>query len=144
MPNVALRRPAEQAGIHTYKGLDHVPSFANDGNRDNPYKKCGITTKAENSYWLVDLGSPYLVQTVAVLSSKDWGQTKINPFEIRVGYSKANGGKNNPLCAENLIVKEGKMKTVECVNKFGRYVSLNKGYKEHAIYCEVEVYGMVV
>ena len=143
MPNVALRKPAEQAGIHHYE-LDLVPSFGNDGDRDNPWSKCAITKKLINSFWLVDLGTPYLVHSVAVSSSKDWGKTHINPFEIRVGYNKADGGKNNPLCAPNLHVKDGKMKTFECKNKFGRYVSVSKDQKQHVPYCEVEVYGMVV
>ena len=87
---------------------------------------------------------PYLVQCVAVQTSKEWGQH--HPFKIRVGNSKIDGGKHNQLCAGNLRIGKGKMGTFLCANKFGRYVSLHMETKtdEHASYCEVEVYGMVV
>eukprot|EP00112_Aurelia_sp_Birch-Aquarium-sp1_P002743 Seg1304.4 transcript_id=Seg1304.4/GoldUCD/mRNA.D3Y31 product=Fucolectin-1 protein_id=Seg1304.4/GoldUCD/D3Y31 len=144
MPNLALRRPAEQSGIHHhYRYL--VPSFANDGDRDTTWRKCAITKNEIKSYWLVDLRAPYLVHSVAVVSSRDWGETNINPYDIRVGNNKAEGGIHNPLCAGNINMVPNKMKTIACDgNKFGRYVSVNKGNKYRTVFCEVEVYGMVV
>eukprot|EP00112_Aurelia_sp_Birch-Aquarium-sp1_P012370 Seg2600.2 transcript_id=Seg2600.2/GoldUCD/mRNA.D3Y31 product=Fucolectin-1 protein_id=Seg2600.2/GoldUCD/D3Y31 len=140
MLNVALKRPAEQVSIHGH----HKPSLANDGNRDSSIGKCAMNSRTKSSFWLVDLIQPYLVQSVAVQTTKEWGQ--YNPFEIRVGNSNVDGGKHNPLCAGNLKLEKSKLGTFVCANKFGRYVSLHVETKsdEHTSFCEVEVYGIIV
>ena len=140
MLNVALGRPSEQTSIHGH----HQPYLGNDGSRDSSIRRCTITRRTKSSFWRVDLIQPYLVQSVAVQTSKEWGQHR--PFEIRVGNGKRDGGKYNPLCAWNLRINNGRMGTFLCANKFGRYVSLHVKTKtdEHTSYCEVEVYGMVV
>ena len=140
MPNIALQRLSEQSALIYSKS----PGCVNDGNRDNAVANCAIAYASKNTFWLVDLGTPYLVFTVTVLSARDAGQTNIDPFEIRVGYNKTGGGTNNSLCAAGLNVVAGQLKTVECGNKFGRYVSVNKDSQLFTTLCEMEVYGMVV
>ena len=90
------------------------------------------------------MGRTALVLKVAVKSGSTWGQTKINPFDIRVGDDGKDGGRGNPYCANEVTLPEGVMVDFTCPRfTYGRFVSILLNRIEYLQVCEVEVYGIV-
>ena len=144
LKNVAVGKPAEQSTtIHHFQS-----SYANDGNkkcREHRSYRLSSTNLDSNTYWRIDLQRSAVVLNVTVKNRDDSHGDRINPFDIRVGYTTANGGLSNPVCVSGArLSSTGEMKNFTCPETEGRYVSIHISRREYLQLCEVEVYGIYI
>ena len=143
-----MGKKASQSSLHACceSPTPFYAKYGNDGNRNGDYRKCAIT-KDDNApfpWWKVDLGKSALVLTVAVKSGSTWEQTRINPFNIRVGDDEKDGGRSNPYCAEEVSLPGGEMVNFKCPKfTYGRFVSILINRSTNLQVCEAEVYGII-
>ena len=92
--NLALGKPTSQ--ITTSWG--GRSGRAVDGNRNSNWRggSCTHTHSRRKSWWRVDLQKNVRVRKVFVQNRGDCCGSRLNPFEIRVGYITRNGGNSNP------------------------------------------------
>lgn len=91
----------------------------------------------------MDLENTVLVLAVTVKSTSNWGEDKINPFDIRVGHNIDSGSLQNPFCVQNVTLPIGQMKIFLCPGAtYGQHVSIHINRIEPLLLCEVEVYGI--
>ena len=128
---------------------DTFASKAVDGNLISAHRTCAITKKEATSPWLlVDLRTQYHILYVRIKNRHIQRYIeRSQPFDVRVGNSKQNGGISNDFC-----VHQGSIPTANTIKRFdcpqgtrGRYISFhtppNQSYLE---LCELEAYGFEV
>ena len=144
LKNVAVGKPTDQSTTNGFLRS----SYANDGNtkcRDRGFYRLSSTSLDSNTYWRIDLQRSAVVLNVTVKNRDDKHGNLINPFDIRVGYTKANGGLSNPICVSGArLSSTGEMKNFTCPETEGRYVSIHISRRGYLQLCEVEVYGIYI
>ena len=153
--NIALGKVASQSTTYIRKWWEWIfyqshqcsPQYGNDGDfqcRSSSYRSSySSTTYEANPYWKVDLQSSAVVLIVSIKNRDDNNGYLINPFDIRVGNTAANGGRNNPICVQGArITQAGVRKNFTCPETEGRYVSIHLARTQYLQLCEVEVYGI--
>ena len=121
-------------------------SYANNGNincREQGFLRWSSTFYDLNPYWTVDLNRIAVVLYVTVTNRNDGQGWRINPLDIRVGNTTANGGLSNSVCVSGATLSStGETKNFTCPETEGRYVSIHLSRKQYLQLCEVEVYGI--
>ena len=140
--NIAVGKATEQSSTLTF----FRSSYANNGNInciEQGKLRWSSTNHDLNPYWEVDLNRIAVVLYVTVTNRNDGEGWRINPFDIRVGNTTANGGLNNSICVSGATLsRTGEMKNFTCPETEGRYVSIHLSRKQYLQLCEVEVYGI--
>uniref|UniRef100_S4RKK8 Fucolectin tachylectin-4 pentraxin-1 domain-containing protein n=1 Tax=Petromyzon marinus TaxID=7757 RepID=S4RKK8_PETMA len=101
---------------------------------------CSQTAKEWEPWLRLQLDRPYMVSSVGIVNRNDTQGLRLFGAEIRVGNSKANGGKGNALCAEDIFVPLGRSRDYPCPFLKGRFVSIIiPGRVDSLSLCEVKV-----
>ena len=94
---MAVNQPAEQ--IDTDPAYPGVASQAVDGNSSTDYNagSCTHTTRTNDPWWRVDLGSSVAVTEVVIVNRACDAEcgTRLSSFEIRIGTLVLNDGRNS-------------------------------------------------
>ncbi|XP_072509775.1 uncharacterized protein [Notamacropus eugenii] len=120
------------------------PERAIDGSLASDFSEgsCIQTLSEYEPWWMVDLGSSYVVDYVAITNRKDCCHEQINGAVILVGDSSASGGRFNPSCATISSLDPGRTESFFCGSMNGRYVTVTiPGKKKFLTFCEVQVFG---
>merc|ERR1719453_2113876 len=125
---LSLRKPTSQVNT----GWGGRSSRAVDGNTDGRYgrRSCTHTHRRRHAWWRVDLRHTYAIQRVVVYNRRDCCASRLNNFEVRV---------NNHRCG--VVHRAHAVNTVNCRNRRGRYVKVQKRDTNYLTLCEVKVYG---
>uniref|UniRef100_A0A7N4P6A0 Fucolectin tachylectin-4 pentraxin-1 domain-containing protein n=1 Tax=Sarcophilus harrisii TaxID=9305 RepID=A0A7N4P6A0_SARHA len=141
-PVLSEGKPAFQSSIFSFSGS---PERAVDGSLFSDFEKgtCIQTDRKINPWWMVDLGSTEIVQSVALTPRNDCCTEELRGALILVGDSHDEGGMPNNRCAIIGSLAHGKTEFFRCGMMRGRYVSVVNPKREETFlsFCEVRVFG---
>ncbi|XP_052694434.1 fucolectin-1-like [Crassostrea angulata] len=147
LPNIALRKPAEQSSTH----FDYNATYAVDGNRGTNIgvDKCTVTRDGDKyPWWRVDLQAVYTITSVRILNREIdnlYGTDmsfRLHDVTVTVGLTESDistpcGFFAGPGTASQLVV-------IDCpTSTQGRFVKISKT-TEALTLCEVDVCGVPV
>ncbi len=136
--NIAIGKTANQSSDYNHVTL---AKFAVDGKFNS---RITHTVHEVKPWWRVDLGQTAVVQSVTIQNRPIcWCYTRLNPFDVRVGDSLVNNGRDNKLCVQNgSFLYAGQVKRFQCMFPVpGRYVSIHLNRRVSLELSEVQVYG---
>nr|XP_014433017.1 uncharacterized protein LOC102447856 isoform X1 [Pelodiscus sinensis]XP_025044467.1 uncharacterized protein LOC102447856 isoform X1 [Pelodiscus sinensis]XP_025044468.1 uncharacterized protein LOC102447856 isoform X1 [Pelodiscus sinensis] len=141
--NLALGRLANQSSTFEDETGKAVAGRAVDGKHDGKFEQgsCSLTKLDIEPWWIVDLGRRHSISMVIVKHREDkcCGE-RLQGAQIRVGVSRMNHGKHNPLCGTITDTRPGSISTICCNRLAGRYVTIViPDREEYLNLCEVEV-----
>ncbi|XP_031794191.1 uncharacterized protein LOC111721074 [Sarcophilus harrisii] len=139
--NIALGKISYQSSTFHLLGSSDK---AIDGNDISDFYKnsCTHTNNDFEPWWMVDLTSEFIVDTVMIIPRGDRCVEMTAKYEIRIGYSKENNGKSNPRCGDKARISPGQKHIFKCNGMQGRFVTVTMPeVKEFLSLCEVEVFG---
>jgi hypothetical protein len=136
--NYARSQPASQSS----EGWDGSPSRGVDGNTNGAYGGGSCThTNASPSWWMVDLGDPIVVSSVAITHRTDCCQDRLVGAVVSVIYAP----ELDPQACGALSEPSNNPEVAECDNLSGQYVRVymdgGSSGGQHMTLCEVEVYA---
>nr|XP_034315470.1 fucolectin-like [Crassostrea gigas] len=148
LPNIALRKPAEQSSTYHFK--DNKATYAVDGNRGTApgVDKCTATTLGDtNPWWRVDLQDVYNITSVRIINRgiNELGTDLsflLSDVTVTVGLTESDlntpcGFFAGPSNASQLVV-------IDCsTSPQGRFVKISKT-TQGLFLCEVDVFGVPV
>ncbi|XP_056655265.1 uncharacterized protein LOC103103854 isoform X3 [Monodelphis domestica] len=141
VPVVSRGKPAFQSSVYSALGS---PERAVDGSLLSDFNKgsCIQTYPENDPWWMVDLGSPYTVDSVSITSRRDCCSDLMNGAMILIGDSQYMNGRMNPRCAMVPAMRPGKTESFSCGSMKGRYVTITiPGRGKLLTMCEVQVFG---
>ncbi|XP_078594646.1 uncharacterized protein LOC144872408 [Branchiostoma floridae x Branchiostoma japonicum] len=137
--NVALGKPAFQTSTYVDGG---AANRAVDGRSITNFhsRTCTHTKQEDNPAWWVDLGQPYVIESVVIVNRQDCCSERLNPFNILIGDSDQVS--TNPQCGgDHQIGLTQPSISVSCPGMRGRYVAVRlPGSSRILTLCEVRVF----
>ncbi|XP_028398644.1 uncharacterized protein LOC114522210 [Dendronephthya gigantea] len=148
--NFALRKPTAQSNVRFAGGVHLSSHYAVDGIKaasclgDPETTGCAHLDTSHNQWWRVDLQMKIPVGRVGIANRKDWTNGLKN-FEIKIGDSLENEGRNNPKCGDRHTVPHKEYKIISCSPPLsGRYVVIQGFDSSNLVIIEVEVFAAEV
>jgi hypothetical protein len=140
--NVALGKPSDQSSLYE----SAVSSRAVDGNTDGVYANNSVTHTQEDSqsWWQVDLGNNYLIQTINVWTRTDCCEWRLNNFYVLVSdqpftSTDLTATINQAGVSNFYIAGNGGSPTAATINRTGRYVRVQLSGRDALSLAEVQV-----
>uniref|UniRef100_A0A5F8H1H5 Fucolectin tachylectin-4 pentraxin-1 domain-containing protein n=1 Tax=Monodelphis domestica TaxID=13616 RepID=A0A5F8H1H5_MONDO len=136
--------PGQTKKVKTSQSTVFIPSQFPDKPMDGSSQSgnCVQTLQEDDPWWMADLGSTQIVNSISITNRKDCCQEQINGVIILVGDSADLNGKMNARCAVINSLSQGKTEFFKCETMQGRYVSVvNPKRRTFLSFCEVRVFG---
>ncbi|CAB4002851.1 partial [Paramuricea clavata] len=147
--NFALLKPTAQSSTLRHSDVGYFLSkYAVDGIKADSCKTTGIASCAhlssvENQWWRVDFQILIPVARVVFTNRKDYpGHNGLANFEIKIGNSLENEGRNNPKCGGQHSVPHAETKEISCLPPLiGRYLVVQSFHSQLLLIIEIEVFA---
>uniref|UniRef100_A0A5F8HIQ6 Fucolectin tachylectin-4 pentraxin-1 domain-containing protein n=1 Tax=Monodelphis domestica TaxID=13616 RepID=A0A5F8HIQ6_MONDO len=144
MQDDELMSPGQTKKVKTSQSTVFIPSQFPDKPMDGSSQSgnCVQTLQEDDPWWMADLGSTQIVNSISITNRKDCCQEQINGVIILVGDSADLNGKMNARCAKVPSLGLGMTQVSKCGTMKGRYVTIiNPGREKVLSFCDVQIFG---
>jgi hypothetical protein len=132
-PNRIAELARRKRAYQSSEGWSGRPSRAVDGNTNQRYpgRSCTHTQRHGRPWWKVDLRANFRVQKVMIWNRVDCCANRLGGVYVKL---------NNRLCGR-VSHRPGRVNTVSCRNRVGRWIMIQQSRSDYLTLCEVRVYG---